>query len=125
MKWRKIIDKTQYEKVMNFGREIDILDIERYYVLPHEVFCNINIPLYVHKHEAVTVVYLFSKSSSDFIRNNINYDPRSSDQIVLPEEFMYKFELIRVIPAKGNVPIDSYLRVMLKNKDIKYISADD
>ncbi len=128
LKWRRLSDKTLFEKVLDFASEADTIDILGYYVKPHEVFSHINIPLYVTKFEAVTYIYHFTKYSSDFVRNNINYDINSNENVHLSIDFMCKFDLVRVIEPNCHVPIDSYLRVMLKinpdNSKMKYIEDE-
>jgi hypothetical protein len=76
--------------------------------------------------EDVTHIYLLTTTASDWVRSILEFDP--SEVIVpLPEKFMYKFDLVRVIPEFGHVPFDSFLRVMLKTSpdNARLISVEE
>lgn len=104
---------VKFEKVLDFSKETDIIAFQGYYMKTDEITTNRRISLYVMEMEEVTKIYQLSVSSSDWVRDNLEYDIK--EKITkLPEEFMYKFDLIRVIPENGCKHLDSFLRVMLK-----------
>lgn len=110
---QKISAFVKFEKVLDFARESDIVNIDSYYMKSNEVISNRNIPLYVRYWEEVTKIFYLTVPSSDWVRENLNFNIK--DKIItLPEDFMYKFDLIRVIPEGGVYPHDSFLRVKLK-----------
>ncbi|MEL0456129.1 hypothetical protein WJN01_07830 [Flavobacteriaceae bacterium SZ-1-7] len=113
IKPQKLSPFVQYEKVKDFAKESFIISIKGYYMKPTEIISNRNIPLYVSMIEEVTHIYYLTVSASDWIRENIecNINDRT---VTLTEEFMYKFDLVRVIPENGHKLFDSFLRVMLK-----------
>lgn len=114
LNFEKTTPFVRYENVNDFAKESFIASIKGYYMKPAEILSDRNIPLYVIMQEEVTHIYYLTTSASDWARENINY--RINERIVmLSEETMYKFDLVRVIPENGNKPFDSYLRVMLKN----------
>jgi hypothetical protein len=113
LKFHKISPFAKFEKVLDFSREVDIAHFQGYYMKNNEINSNRNIPLYVMEPEEVTKIYYCTVSASDWIRENLEYNNQEKTTI-LPEEFMYKFDLIRVIPEGGIPTIDSFLRVHLK-----------
>jgi len=128
LNWQRLSDKTQFKKLLDFGSESQTFDILGYYVLVDELVSHINITLYVKKYEAVRHLYIFNKNASDYVRFNIDYNIHKDKIIELPDEFMCKFDLVRVIPPQCHVPYESYLRVMLKfnpdNSKMKYIEDE-
>ncbi len=126
IKLQKLNSNVQYEKVNDFARESFIGYIEGYYLKSNEIVSCKNIPLYVKMPEDVTHIYYLTTSSSDWIRSTLEFE--QSELIVpLSEKFMYKFDLVRVIPQFGHVPFDSFLRVMLKNapENVRLISIEE
>lgn len=113
IKFHKISAFVKFEKVIDFSREVDIISFQGYYMKTAEILSNRNIPLYVMHLEEVTKIYYLTVSTSDWVRENLNYDIKDK-LAMLTEEFMYKFDLIRVIPEGGIPPYDSFLRVKLK-----------
>jgi len=113
IKPKKVSSLVKFEKILNFARELDIVEIDGYYMKPSEILSNRNIPLYVIYWEEVTKIYFLTTSSSDWVRENLNYNIKDKT-VNVPGEFMYKFDLIRAIPEGGISPHDSFLRVHLK-----------
>jgi len=113
IKFHKISPFVKFEKVLSFSREADIISIQGYYMKSAEIFSNRNIPLYVMQLEEITTIYYLTVSASDWVRENLKYNIKDT-LIMLPEDFMYKFDLIRVIPEGGIPLFDSFLRVKLK-----------
>jgi len=113
LKFQKISAFVKYEKVMDFARETQIISIQGYYMKSKEILSNRNIPLYVMELEEVTKIYYLTVSASDWVRENLEYNI-NENFTMLSEDFMYKFDLVRVIPEGGIIPHDSFLRVMLK-----------
>lgn len=113
LKFKRISSTVRYEKVLDFSREIDIVSLKGYYMKTSEIISHRNIPLYIMELEEVTRIYYLTVSASDWVTNNLDYN--IDDKIImLSEEFMYKFDLVRVIPEGGIQPNDSFLRIMLK-----------
>ena len=127
LNWQRLSNNTRFKKIIDFGKESQTIDILGYYVRVEDLISAINITLYVEKYEAVRHMYIFNKNSSDFVRFNIDYNIHEDKNIELSEEFMSKFDLVRVIPPHCHVPHESYLRVMLKLNPIKsdYIYIED
>ena len=113
IKFHKISAFVKFEKVLDFSREVDIISLQGHYMKTSEIVSNRNIPLYVMHLEDVTKIYYLTVSTSDWVRENLKYDIKDK-LTMLSQEFMYKFDLIRVIPEGGIPPFDSFLRVKLK-----------
>ena len=82
-------------------------------MIPQEIISCRNIPIYVKMAEDVTIIYYLSTSVTDYVREKLAYNLNSL-KIEIHEEFICKFDLVRVIPEGGYKLIDSFLRVMLK-----------
>jgi hypothetical protein len=83
---------------------------------PHEIISYQNIPLYVIKRESEIVIYSLTKSSSDWVRFNLDYNI-DDDRVDIQFEFMYQFDLVRIIPENGLKYLNSYLRVIKKTSN--------
>jgi hypothetical protein len=107
--------KQRYEKVLDFAREVDALEIERFYVYSKDLWCSQILDLYVQYQEQVTKIFLFTKSSTQWFISKLPSDLNEVDgKLYIPFEYMYNFDLVRIIPKNGYKYIDSYLRVMVK-----------
>ena len=113
IKFHKISSFVKFEKVLDFSRELEIISFQGYYMKPSEIISNRNIPLYVMHLEEVTTIYYLTVTTSDWVRENLKFNA-NENIVMLPEAFMYKFDLIRVIPEGGIPQYDSFLRVKLK-----------
>jgi hypothetical protein len=115
LKFEKPNNKYRYEKVLDFAREVDALEIERFYVYSKDLWCSQILDLYVLYQEQVTKIFLFTKSSTEWFISKLPSDLNEVDgKLYIPFEYMYNFDLVRVIPKNGYKYIDSYLRVMVK-----------
>ncbi len=115
LKFDKPSNKYRYEKVLDFSREVDALEIERFYVYSKDLWCSQILDLYVLYQEQVTKIFLFTKSSTEWFISKLPSDLNEVDgKLYIPFEYMYNFDLVRVIPQNGYKYIDSYLRVMVK-----------
>ncbi len=126
IKLQRVSKFVQYENIADFALESFIIDIKGFHMKVSEIVSNKNIPLYVELQEEVINVYLLTTSSSEWVRENLEYSLNET-VIILSKEFMFKFDLVRVIPANGLIPYDSFLRVMLKQsyENSKLISIED
>jgi len=67
--FRKPSNNQCYEKVLDFAREIDIWDIQRYYVYKEDLACQQLLNIYVEYQEQIIKIFIFTKSSTEwFIR---------------------------------------------------------
>ncbi len=128
LNWQRLSDKTQFKKLLDFGSESQTSDNLGYYVSVDDLISSINITLYVKKYEAVRHMYIFNKNASDYVRFNVKFNIHKDKIVELSDEFMCKFDLVRVVPPQCHVPYESYLRVMLKfnpdNSKMKYIQDE-
>lgn len=114
LKFQKTSPFVRFEKLTDFAKESQIMFFQGYYMKPAEIRGDKNIPLYVMQEEQVTIIYYLTISASNWVRENLEYNG-DEKQVFLKEEFMYKFDLVRVIPEGGLKPTHSFLRVMLKS----------
>lgn len=124
LKLRRLSHETQFERVRNFASELQTFTFKSYYVLENDLINGGNIPLYIIEYEEVLKRYLFSIPASDYVRENGWGEPDSRGRIILSSEFMENFDLIRIIPPDGIVPVDSYLRIVKKGS-AKGFTLDD
>jgi len=128
LKFEKISDKQRYEKVIDFGREADTITIEGYYVDSIDIITHQMIDLFVQYEEQVTKIYKLTKACSNWFLSNLPPDLKKEEgKIYIPFNYMYNFDLVRVIPENGHKYLDSYLRVMKKyewDKGFKSIEDD-
>ena len=114
LKFEKLHSESRYEKVRDFSKELDTLDILGYYIYPWMLLNGDKIPIYTETPEDVTVIYYTSTSTGCWIRENLKTGEMSS-RFYLSQEFMNNFDLVRVIPGGGYRGTDSYLRIMVKD----------
>ena len=115
LKFEKINDKQRYERVIDFAREADTLTIEGFYVDSLDIFSHQMIDLYVQYREQVITIYKLTKACSNWFLSNLPRDLKKEEgKLHIPNEYMYNFDLVRVIPENGHKYFDSYLRVMKK-----------
>lgn len=125
LEFRKRFPKVQFEIVLDFAKESDTITIEGYFMKPHEIISYQNIPLYVIKRESEIVIYSLTKSSSDWVRFNLDYNI-DDDRVDIPFEFMYQFDLVRIIPENGLKYLNSYLRVIKKTSNqVKFYPIEE
>jgi hypothetical protein len=117
LKFGRPSNKQRYEKILDFGREVDTLDIECYYIFEIDLACRQMLHLYVEYKEQVTKIFLFTKYSTEWFIKHMTFDVKKVDgRIYITNEYMYNFDLVRVIPENGYRYFDSYLRVMVKEE---------
>ncbi len=115
LKFDRPSKKQRYEKVLDFDREVETLQIERFYVISRDLWCSQILSLYVVYEEQETRIFLLTKSSTQWFISNLPTElEESNGKLYIPFEYMYNFDLVRVIPENGYKFLDSYLRVMTK-----------
>ena len=119
-------DVAQFDVVIDFARESHTTNVSRYYIYANELDTMKTLRLYVQYYEDNTMIYNFEEADSYFLRYHF-CNHKGDNEIILNEEYMCKFYLVRITPPGHIKKIDSFLRVMLKedHKNAKPISLED
>ena len=119
-------DFTQFDIVIDFAKESHVAFISKYYIYSNELDPKSTLRLYIKYYEEKTEIYNFEEADSYFLRYHF-YNYNGDNEIILTEDDICKFCLVRITPPGHAKGINSIIRVMLKEDYLiaKPISLED